>query len=288
MPQRGTADRVQPQTTTGATRIRRRLPIHTQQRARHALPSSVAAAQEAARLGADAEADETRPASLTTDGSCGPGTLVGQDGEVQALLLGLGIGLAAGVSPGPLLVLVITATLRGGLVHGAAVATAPLLSDVIVVGVTLVALGQIPGQLLTALGAIGAVAVIAVGAQTIGQARGASLTLPAGTAGARLPSTVRHGVLVNLLSPHPWISWATVLGPLTLAQWRDSPAAGVLFVVGFYLALVGSKVGVAALVAGGRRHLTESGYRVAVVTAGVALVALGLLMIAEFGSRLMP
>jgi threonine/homoserine/homoserine lactone efflux protein len=32
------------------------------------------------------------------------------------------VGLAAGVSPGPLLVLVITSTLRGGLRHGLAVA----------------------------------------------------------------------------------------------------------------------------------------------------------------------
>src|SRR5690606_40679233 len=52
---------------------------------------------------------------------------------LAALTSGLGMGLAAGVSPGPLLVLVVTSTLRGGLRNGIAVAAAPLLSDLVVV-----------------------------------------------------------------------------------------------------------------------------------------------------------
>jgi len=102
-----------------------------------------------------------------------------------------------------------------------------------------------------------------------------------------LRSTLGRGALVNLLSPHPWISWITILGPLAVASWRESPVSGVLLVVGFYLTMVGVKVGIAALVAGSSRRLTDAGYRRAVVIAGVALAGLGGLMVFEFGQNLL-
>ena len=44
-------------------------------------------------------------------------------------VLGAGIGLVAGVSPGPVLTLVVAETLKGGWLRGAAVAAGPLLAD---------------------------------------------------------------------------------------------------------------------------------------------------------------
>jgi threonine/homoserine/homoserine lactone efflux protein len=177
--------------------------------------------------------------------------------------------------------MVITSALRGGLRQGAAVATAPLVSDVVVVGVVLLALGRIPTGWLAVLGVVGGVAVAVVGLRTVGEGRYATLSTPTGESGGTVTALGR-GSLVNLLSPHPWISWLTALGPLTVATWRDSPPAGIFLVVGFYATLVGSKVAVAALVAGGRRRLTDAGYRRAVVGAGLLLVVLGALMVLDF------
>jgi threonine/homoserine/homoserine lactone efflux protein len=110
---------------------------------------------------------------------------------VDALFLGLTIGLAAGVSPGPLLVLVITSTLRSGWRAGALAACAPLLSDAIVVGGVLLVLDRLPERSLSVLGVVGG------------------------------PSpALRQAALVNVFSPHPWLTWATALGPLT-PQPRD-------------------------------------------------------------------
>lgn len=206
---------------------------------------------------------------------------------MQALLLGLGIGLAAGVSPGPLLMLVITSSLRGGLRHGAAVAAAPALSDLVVVGVVLAALGQVPDRALAVLGVVGGLVVAAVGVQTIREGRTATLTIDPTAPRTSPAASLGRGALVNLLSPHPWISWITVLGPLTLAHWRAEPASAVLLVAGFYLTLVGSKVAVAALVSGGRRRLTDAGYRATVTVAGLALVGFGILMIVEFAQGML-
>ena len=197
--------------------------------------------------------------------------------------LGLTIGLAAGVSPGPLMVLVIAQTLRSGWRAGLLTAAAPLLSDaVVILGVVLV-LDALPARTLPILGVLGGLYVIWSGVESwrsTGE-RPDGKDGPAGSAGQIL----RQASLVNLLSPHPWITWATVLGPLTLSVAYGSPGAGIALVVGFYLSLVGAKAVVAALVAGGRHRLTETGYARTMRVASILLALAGLALIVEFAPR---
>jgi len=200
---------------------------------------------------------------------------------VRPLLLGLSIGLAAGISPGPLLVLVVTSTLRSGWGAGAAAACAPLLSDAIVVGGVLVVLDRLPRQALSLLGLVGGSFVIYLGISTVREARGATLN-PAAAGGEDAGRIVRKAALVNLLSPHPWLAWATALGPLTIATWRAGEAGAVALVASFYVGLIGAKVAVAALVAGGRRRLNDRGYRGFLAGAGALLALAGIGLIAEF------
>lgn len=206
---------------------------------------------------------------------------------IPGLVLGLWLGLAAGVSPGPMLALVVTTALRWGVRPGLAMACAPLLSDVVVVTVVVLALREAPHGLVTALGVVGGVLVALLGAATARESRTASLTESADGAAPRPAAALRRGVLVNLLSPHPWIAWITALGPLTITEWRNAPGAGVLFVVGFYLTLVGSKMAIALLVSGTRHRLTDPGYRRAVLLSGLALVGVGLVLVVDFGRSLL-
>ncbi|WP_158842242.1 LysE family transporter [Saccharothrix deserti] len=246
---------------------------------------------------------------------------------MDALGLGLALGLAASISPGPLLVLVVTSALRSGWRAGALTACAPLLSDAVVVAVTLLLLDRLPARALGVLGVVGAVFVVWSGVQTVREARSASLNStrpapaeqaeaeqtehaeqaeghasqgapPRGTLNSILPTrsdnsgalsgavalSLRRAVLVNVLSPHPWIAWATALGPLTITTWRESAGAGAALLIGFYLTLVGGKVVIALLVARGRRHLGDTGYRRALTCAGVLLVLAGVAMGVEFAS----
>lgn len=201
---------------------------------------------------------------------------------MDAVLLGLTLGAAAGISPGPLLVLVITSALRGGWPAGVLAACAPLLSDLLVVTGTLLLLNNLPDRAMGWLALAGAVLVAWTGVSTIREARDASLT--PGPAARR---TVAHqalgqAALVNLLSPHPWLTWATVLGPLTLSAWREAPVGGVALVVGFYVAIVGSKALLAVLVAGGRHLLSDRAYRRILVVAGVLLVLAAVVLAVEF------
>src|SRR5215471_7262637 len=66
------------------------------------------------------------------------------------LLLGAGIGFVSGVSPGPVLTLVVSETLKGGWLRGAAVAAGPLLADGPIVLVALVLFDRLPAAAVPA------------------------------------------------------------------------------------------------------------------------------------------
>ena len=194
---------------------------------------------------------------------------------MSELLAGLALGMAAGIAPGPLQALVLTSALEGGFAAGRRVAIAPLLSDVPVVIISLLALSAIPDAAVTGLGLVGGIVVLVMAA--------AWLRSPEAPADVVRPASrdYRRGVLVNLLSPHPWIFWAVVGGPLLVGAWQRSPGTAVAFLGGFYTLLVGSKVALAWVVARGGRSLDQT-VRRRLTVGGVALLAVaGLVLIGE-------
>jgi threonine/homoserine/homoserine lactone efflux protein len=199
---------------------------------------------------------------------------------LQALATGALFGLSAGLSPGPLLALVIAQTLRHGAGHGVRVAMAPLITDVPIVVLCTAAV------LTMTAAAPGAVALIALaGAVMVAWlARDTwRAEAPRGEAG---PGTGQpparswsRGALVNLLSPHPWLFWLLVGSPTLLVAWTSGgPGAAAAFLAGFYGCLVGAKVAVALIVARARGRVAGRGYRLVMRGLGVllALFAAGL------------
>jgi len=194
---------------------------------------------------------------------------------VTELLTGVSLGLGAGVSPGPLLTLVLTSSLERGFGAGFRVAMAPLLTDAPIVAASLALVSSVPGAVLRGLAAAGGIVVIGLGAVTIhGTGRQPVPGVP-----RPVPQDLWRGVAVNVLSPHPWVFWLTAGGPLLVAAWRRGPAVGIAFVAGFYALLVGSKVVIAFLVARAGRRLGETARRRLVWTGGALLVVGGALLL---------
>lgn len=186
---------------------------------------------------------------------------------LQALVLGLGAGLA----PGPLLALVMTESLRGGPRAGMRVALAPLVTDAPIVAVSWALAGsldpQSPWLAVLALGGS-----IVVGHLAIEQWRA---VLPEADA-ADDARSLRRGVAVNLLSPHPWLFWITLGGPLLANATAASPWLAVLFLLVFYSLLVGTKLVLAVLTARLGQSLTGAGYRRVCRALGLALLVFAL------------
>jgi threonine/homoserine/homoserine lactone efflux protein len=186
---------------------------------------------------------------------------------LQALVLGLGAGLA----PGPLLALVMTESLRAGPRAGMRVALAPLVTDAPIVAVSWALAGsldpQSPWLAVLALGGS-----VVVGHLAIEQWRA---VLPKADA-ADDARSLRRGVAVNVLSPHPWLFWITLGGPLLANATAASPWLAVLFLLVFYSLLVGTKLVLAVLTARLGQSLTGAGYRRVCRALGLALLVFAL------------
>ena len=194
----------------------------------------------------------------------------------DALIVGFGYGLAAGIAPGPLLALVVSSTLTGGRTAGFSVALAPLITDAPIVIGAVVAGSAIAPDVLAWVGVVGALFVIWLGVEQIrshAEAPGAPVRV--GRAGV----AVRRAALTNVLSPHPYLFWAAVGAPL-IARFRDDSGATAvaLFLAAFYLLLVATKMALALGVDMSRRILSSRGYRIALTATGTLLVALGVLL----------
>ena len=190
---------------------------------------------------------------------------------IEALVVGLGFGLSGGLAPGPLHTLIMTTAAQRGFAAGTRIGVAPLLTDAPIIGATVLLVGSMSDGVVRTLGVAGGVFLVYLGVQTIRESSESEL-VPERTAG----QDYRRGVLVNLLNPHPWLFWIGVGAPTLIGFWRDSAAWAVVFLAGFYLLLVGSKVAFAFLVARGAERLGAVGYRRLIFGGGVLLIGLGL------------
>ncbi len=189
---------------------------------------------------------------------------------MEALLVGLGLGLSGGLAPGPLHTLILTTSLQRGFAAGSRIAVAPLLTDAPIVALTVAVVGALPGGVVCGLTIAGGAFLVYLGVQTMREAADPML---AGAVTAA--QDYRRGVVANLLNPHPWLFWVAVGAPTLVGFWRESAAAAVAFVVGFYLLLVGSKVAFAFAVARGAQMVSAPVQRRLIVAGGVILVGLG-------------
>lgn len=202
---------------------------------------------------------------------------------IEAIVTGFALGFGSGVAPGPLTGLAITTTMRSGIGAGLRIAIAPLISDSIIIALSLTAISQLPQGAISILGIIGAVVVALFGIEILISARKAQ----APSAGAvkvphrieQLPVTFQ-GAAINFLNPAPWIFWVTAGSTLLVGLWRESPITAIAFIVVFYVALVAVKVAIVISLAATRHKMNTRTYRGILLGSGVLLlIAAALLLI---------
>lgn len=193
---------------------------------------------------------------------------------MESLLLGVSLGLAAGLAPGPLHALVLATSLQRGFRAGARIAIAPLLTDLPVVSAGVLAVGVMPDRLVRVMAAVGGLFIIylAMEAARWRPVEG-RMAVPAST-------DVRRGFLANILNPHPWLFWLGVGGPLLRSAWTESWTSAGGFLVAFYVLLVGSKLLLAAVAARGAKFVERSWYRWVIRGSAALLAIMGIFLIA--------
>ncbi len=195
---------------------------------------------------------------------------------MESLVTALALGFAAGITPGPLLTLVISSTLERGFGAGLRVSLAPALTDGPVLALCLLLLKDLSNTWLSGISLAGGVYLLFLGVKTL---RKAPAGVEVGKGSGSATRDFRDGMLVNVLNPNPWIFWIGVGSPVLIAAWRDHPMWAVGFLTIFYGLLVGSKIVLAWVTARSRRFLTGSGYTRALQLSGLMLLGLGVWLI---------
>jgi threonine/homoserine/homoserine lactone efflux protein len=189
------------------------------------------------------------------------------------LLQGLGFGLAAASQPGPFQTYIISQSLTRGWKRTLPAALAPLISDGPIVLISLFVLSQVPAWLQRFLYIAGGLFILYLAYGAFITFRDFEKQIPAAE------STDQRNVLkaatMNVFNPGPYIFWALVTGPILLKGWRETPVNGIGFLVGFYIAVLGSLAAI-ILVFGTASRLGPKLNRILLGLSAVALFCFGL------------
>ncbi len=190
------------------------------------------------------------------------------------LTIGVILGLSAGLSPGPLLTLVISETLRHDITAGIKVAIAPVVSDLPIILLTFFLLSRLTNVhgVLGVLSLAGGLFILYLGFEGI-RTTGMELPLP-----EVKTKSLTKGVLTNVLSPYPYLFWLSVGAPLIVKAFDQGINAVLAFILGFYVCLVGSKILLAILVGRSRSLLHSKGYIYTMRFLGIVLCVLAFVL----------
>jgi threonine/homoserine/homoserine lactone efflux protein len=195
---------------------------------------------------------------------------------MESLLLGVGVGLVAGLIPGAFSTVVATTTLQRGFRPGMKVALIPLVTETLVMLVAVFVLTRLPDGALRWIGVAGGVLLLFMSWKVLRDARERETLVD------QHRSHRGHflGVaLFGVLSPGPWAFWFFVGAPLLLNRWQAGPGHGLVFLGAFMTCFIGSMLLLAWGVASGRRHLSLTWYRRTLKGAAGLLLVVGLLLI---------
>jgi threonine/homoserine/homoserine lactone efflux protein len=188
-------------------------------------------------------------------------------GELFYIVSGTVFGLSGGLTPGPLLTLVLAQSLRHGASEGIKVAVAPLLTDlpIVVTALFLVSKFSDVDIIIGLISLVGAIFLVYLGYHTI-TFRGTSVDFD-----KVKPQSFKKGILANVLNPNPYIFWMGIGAPTVIKASETGYLGAIGFIVALYFWLVGSKIAVAVLVSRSRNLLNNKVYILVVRFLGIIL-----------------
>jgi len=188
------------------------------------------------------------------------------------LVSGLFLGLTAGTAPGPLLTLVLSETLKHGKKEGVKIAVCPLITDLPIVLLAFLVLTRLEGHnwIIGVISIFGACYLVYLGLRNL------TVGIEAYETNHVKQGVLRRGIIANFLSPYPYLFWLSIGGPMISKSLDMHMSATILFILGFYIMLVVSKIGV-AVVAEESKSLIRRKYHLHIVRVlGLALILFAL------------
>lgn len=194
---------------------------------------------------------------------------------VEFLFLGVFLGLAAGTSPGPLLAVTISETLQHGKWEGIKVAISPLITDLPIILSILYILSHLTdySSIIGIIAFFGASYLIYSGVESL-RIKPENIELK-----IEKKDALKKGIIVNFGNPHPYIFWISIGGPIIFRSLNTHVSATVLFILGFYVFLIGSKVVITLIVEKSKSFINSKYYVSIIRFLGIAQILFGLTFI---------
>ncbi len=156
----------------------------------------------------------------------------------QFIAPAVSFGLSAAVIPGPLIAYLVNTTLTQGWRRALLVLLAPLITDAPIIFLMTFMLGQLPAAALRLIQAGGGVLLLFIAWGAYKQYRADALKMfqdaPKRNEEYSARRVLLTAILMNFLSPGPWLFWGTVNGPLLLRALELSPGHALAFLLSFY------------------------------------------------------
>ncbi|PVX51056.1 threonine/homoserine/homoserine lactone efflux protein [Balneicella halophila] len=197
--------------------------------------------------------------------------------SIQYLLAAALLGFTSGISPGPMLTLVITQTIRHDRAEGIKVALSPLISDLPIILVAVVVFERLSDfeSVFAIISFAGAVFLSYLGIESL-KTKALDIDIT-----NTKPGSLKKGIVANFANPNPYIFWATVGIPLLFKIFAISFISSVLFLVVFYSCLVGSKITIAILISKSKAFINQNLYVTIMRLLGITLLIFALLFFYE-------
>jgi threonine/homoserine/homoserine lactone efflux protein len=200
----------------------------------------------------------------------------------ESLLIGIILGVTAGLSPGPMLALVIAEALKFGKEEGFKVAVSPLITDSTIILLTLLALSALAeyNLVIGLISIFGACFLVYLGQENL-RTKSAKFELV-----VVRKEAFKRAIITNLLNPNTYLFWLFVGSPIILETLKSDASATILFLLGFYAFLIGSMTFVALVVDRTKSFVKSKYYAHVVHFLGIVLIFFALVILIQ-GLRLM-
>jgi threonine/homoserine/homoserine lactone efflux protein len=159
---------------------------------------------------------------------------------IDLLTRAIGYGVTSTILPGPIQTYIINSALAHGWRKSIALVVSPFIADIPIMFVVIAALASVqtfPPELLVAIRIMSGVVILYVAWNAFGTWQHGAAMGGAAAKDSTLTSraVLRQGIIMNLLSPGPYIFWPTLHGPLVIDALRQSYLAATAYIAAFYI-----------------------------------------------------
>ncbi len=198
------------------------------------------------------------------------------DHSVFAMLAsGVMLGAASGITPGPINTLIISESLKHDKSAGVKVALSPLITDVFIVPFCVFIVNELSkiDFMLGIITLMGAAFIIYLGGKDLFYTPVLNVEIQ------EKSRPLMRGIIANFLTPHPFVFWLTIGGPIVSSAYSKNGPSAILFIIAFYTLLVGLKVFLALFTYKFKKFLSGKSYKITLKILGGFLLLFGIILL---------